>query len=139
MEFGVFDHLDATTIRSTAYYERGSADRALDSQALRLSPGRASRNALGMAPSPSVFPGAVASAPNGCSWPPWSPLCSAALSSAAADRGNLMLDQMSGCRLEIGFGGRGARDRARLFRTGGQERAGESMLEGLESSSQCHD
>src|SRR3982074_479338 len=112
MEFGIFDHLDRNLDRSLSsladYYEDRLAivelfDRA-GFHAYHLAEHHATP--LGMAPSPSVFLAAVAQRPRrlgvgpmGYALPLYHPL--------RLIEEICMLDQMSGGRLEIGFG-RGA-------------------------------
>jgi alkanesulfonate monooxygenase SsuD/methylene tetrahydromethanopterin reductase-like flavin-dependent oxidoreductase (luciferase family) len=108
MEFGIFDHLDRSSLTLAAYYEQRLAvveaiDRA-GFYAYHLAEHHATP--LGMAPSPSVFLSAVAQrtkrlrfGPMIYALPLYHPL--------RMIEEICMLDQMSGGRLDVGFG-RGA-------------------------------
>ena len=117
MEFGVFDHLDRSDTALADFYEDRLAiveayDRA-GFYAYHLAEHHSTP--LGMAPSPSVFLSAVAQrtrrlrfGPLVYAMPLHHPL--------RLIEEICMLDQMSGGRLEIGFGRGSVADRARILR-----------------------
>src|SRR6478735_6239183 len=105
MEFGIFDHLDRSPASLADYYEERLAIVELFDRAGFYSYHLAEHHAtpLGMAPSPSVFLAAVAQrterlrfGPMIYALPLYHPL--------RMIEEICMLDQMSGGRLEIGFG-----------------------------------
>ena len=111
MEFGVFDHLDRSPLPLADYYEaRLAVVEAIDRAgfyAYHLAEHHSTP--IGMAPSPSVFLSAVAQRTKSLRFGPmiyalplYHPL--------RMIEEICMLDQMSGGRLDVGFG-RGASDR----------------------------
>ena len=125
MEFGIFDHLDRTGASLADYYENRlkiveAYDRA-GFYAYHLAEHHATP--LGMAPSPSVFLAAVAQrtrrlrfGPMVYAVPLYHPL--------RLIEEICMLDQMSGGRLELGFGRGASPIELDLFRRRSGRRAG---------------
>ena len=139
MEFGVFDHLDRDDQPLGAYYEsRLSIIEAYDRlgfYAYHIAEHHSTP--LGMAPSPSVFLAAVAQRTRRLRFGPLV-YRAAALSSAAADRGNLHARSDERRAARDRFRPRLLADRARLFRAGAGRRAGD-LCRGARSGHQRTD
>ena len=112
MKFGVFDHLTAATCQQD-YYEASLLIEAYDQAGLRLSCCGTSLDAAWHGTVAQRVPGCRGAAHVTISFRP-AGLCAAALPSDMLIEEICMLDQMSGGRLEIGFG-RGASSTKPLF------------------------